>query len=243
MKQRFIYLSFMCLLLFFNGFAYAQDVIQVESAFGCTGELITVPITIDNPDTQLRAFGFDLAIDSAMLTLDSCEPGDLATDFDFFDCSELNPDLIRVGGFDPDGIPAGSSGTLALLHFTVTCGSCTESDTSTLEPQNLLDDIAGWNVVNGTFTYCPPCHHGDVNFSGSVTAGDAQLAFNFALEFITLTPEEECAADCNDSGNVTAGDAQAIFNTALELGTCADSLPGKSAASGDFGKISRWDTI
>ncbi len=157
MKQRFIYLSFTCFLLFFNVFTSAQDVIRVESAVGCTGELITVLITIDNPDTLVDSFGFDLAIDSVMLTLDSCERGDLATGFDFFDCSELNPDLIRVGGFDLDGeIPAGSSGTLALLHFNVTCGSCVEGDTSTLELRNLVDDIVGWNTMNGTFTYyCP----------------------------------------------------------------------------------------
>ncbi len=71
-----------------------------------------------------------------------------------------------------------------------------------------------------------PClNHGDINLSGSVTAGDAQLAFNIALELITPTFDEACAADCNGSGSVTAGDAQAIFNTALELGTCEDPLP------------------
>ncbi len=76
-----------------------------------------------------------------------------------------------------------------------------------------------------TPTPTPVCvHHGDVNLSGSITAGDAQMAFEIALELISVSPEQECAADCNNTGNVTAGDAQAIFNAALELDTCADPL-------------------
>ncbi len=74
------------------------------------------------------------------------------------------------------------------------------------------------------YAFVPCVRHGDVNDSGDVTAGDAQMAFNIALAFIVPTYEEECAADCNNDGGVTAGDAQAIFNTALGTGTCADPL-------------------
>ncbi len=67
-------------------------------------------------------------------------------------------------------------------------------------------------------------NHGDVNFSGSITAGDAQLTFSIALGAYPATPEEMCAADCNGSGDVTAGDAQSVFAAALGAGSCVDPL-------------------
>jgi len=72
----------------------------------------------------------------------------------------------------------------------------------------------------------PAClHHGDVNGSGTVTSADAQMAFYFILGMVTLTYEEECAADCNGSGTVTSADAQAIFLGVLGMGGgCVDPL-------------------
>ncbi len=67
-------------------------------------------------------------------------------------------------------------------------------------------------------------HHGDANLDGTVTAGDAQMAFNIALGLITPTYEEECAADCNADGTVTAGDAQQIFGVVMGTDDCVDPL-------------------
>ncbi|HPQ41568.1 MAG TPA: dockerin type I domain-containing protein, partial [bacterium] len=93
----------------------------------------------------------------------------------------------------------------------------------------------GWNIDDVEVFAEVPCtqptptpeeciHHGDVNFSGEITAGDAQMAFQIALGSYTPTMVEECAADCNGDENVTAGDAQQIFLTALGSGSCADPL-------------------
>lgn len=69
-------------------------------------------------------------------------------------------------------------------------------------------------------------HHGDVNFSGQLTAQDAQTTFFFVLGLQTPTYSEECAADCDDSGSITAGDAQEIFLAVLGTGTgCAETIP------------------
>lgn len=77
-----------------------------------------------------------------------------------------------------------------------------------------------------TSTPTPFClNHGDVNFSGDLTAGDAQTTFFIVLGTITPTFEEECAADCNGDGSVTAGDAQNIFLAVLGTATCADPIP------------------
>ncbi|MBN1878596.1 hypothetical protein JW823_00620 [bacterium] len=83
-----------------------------------------------------------------------------------------------------------------------------------------VDDVEVWADSFGN-----PCvHHGDCNFDGEITAGDAQMAFMCALGVITPTEEEACAADCNANGEITAGDAQQIFMTALGMTSCADPM-------------------
>lgn len=66
--------------------------------------------------------------------------------------------------------------------------------------------------------------HGDVNFSGTITAEDAQIAFNIVLGSVTPTYDQWCAADCNGSNSITAADAQNIFYSVLGLGDCVDPL-------------------
>jgi agmatine/peptidylarginine deiminase len=90
---------------------------------------------------------------------------------------------------------------------------------------------AGWHVFETgessvpTPTPAPDClHHGDVDFNGTITAADAQLAFQIALGMYQPTFAEFCAADCNGDGLVTAGDAQQIFYTVFG-GECVDPLP------------------
>lgn len=76
-----------------------------------------------------------------------------------------------------------------------------------------------------TPTPTPPCtHDGDVSGDGSITAGDAQLAFQITLGEFIPTYEESCAADCDGNGQITAGDAQAIFMKVLGGGDCADPV-------------------
>jgi len=71
----------------------------------------------------------------------------------------------------------------------------------------------------------PVCqNHGDVNFNGSITAVDAQLAFTIALGLFIPTDEEYCAADCNGDGIITSGDSQNIFYSILGLENCVDPV-------------------
>ncbi|MBN1879864.1 caspase family protein [bacterium] len=94
----------------------------------------------------------------------------------------------------------------------------------------------GWNIDDVLVSYTLPCteptptpyvtcnHDGDVTCDGSITAGDAQLAFLIALGAYTPNEEENCAADCNEDGSCTAGDAQMIFMTALGTASCMDPM-------------------
>lgn len=71
-----------------------------------------------------------------------------------------------------------------------------------------------------------PClNTGDVDLNGTLTAGDAQMAFLIVLGIITPTYEQACATDCNGDDSITAGDAQQIFLTVLGTATCSDLLP------------------
>ncbi len=70
---------------------------------------------------------------------------------------------------------------------------------------------------------CP--HTGDVNDSGNLTSGDAQLAFMIAVGLIAPTPAEACRADVNGDGSVSAGDAQLVFLAALGGGSVPVGLP------------------
>ncbi|MBN1295370.1 hypothetical protein JXA80_01230 [bacterium] len=94
----------------------------------------------------------------------------------------------------------------------------------------------GWNIDDVEVSYTELCneptptpyqtciHDGDVNLDGSITAGDAQMAFMIALGAYSPTEEQRCAADCSGDDMVTAGDAQQIFLAALGTGSCADPL-------------------
>jgi agmatine/peptidylarginine deiminase len=73
------------------------------------------------------------------------------------------------------------------------------------------------------FTEFDCLHHGDVDFNGVLTAGDAQLIFQFALGIQTPTYLEACAADCNADGVITAADSQIVFLASLGIGSgCFD---------------------
>lgn len=89
-----------------------------------------------------------------------------------------------------------------------------------------IDDVEIWAESSVPPTPTPnPCNNdGDTNLDGSITAGDAQMAFQIALGLITPTYDEECAADCTGDSSVTAGDAQQIFMTALGTASCADPM-------------------
>ncbi|HPQ41496.1 MAG TPA: hypothetical protein PLV45_14085 [bacterium] len=64
-----------------------------------------------------------------------------------------------------------------------------------------------------------------MNFSGGLTAADAQTIFYIVLGLVTPTYEEACAADCNGSGTITAGDSQDVFYAVIGMGGgCVDPL-------------------
>jgi hypothetical protein len=135
----------------------ADDMIWPADAEGCNGDVIEIPVYVDNPDTAVSAFGFEFEFETAMLVYNDCVPGELISDWIFFDANLVSPGVVRIGGFDLDAIPVGSEGVLAILTFTVDCLACSQNDTSLLTLTNFEDDLALWNTDDGVFTYsCVP---------------------------------------------------------------------------------------
>ena len=83
-------------------------------------------------------------------------------------------------------------------------------------------------VLAGAQQTCQP--DGDVDQNGSVTAADALLVFQQALNLASLSVCQQTIADVSPQpampdGNITAADALCIFQRALSLPSCFDSVP------------------
>ncbi len=119
----------------------------------------------------------------------------------------------------PSDVLSGGGGTSSSTDYTI---SYSIGQPSVIGPSAATD----YDVHAGFWARIPSelcIHHGDVTADGSVTAGDAQMAFNIVLELYIPTYLEECAADCNGDGSITAGDAQDIFGVIFG-GSCVDPL-------------------
>ena len=86
--------------------------------------------------------------------------------------------------------------------------------------------IIGLPALSGAQQTCRP--DGDVNQNGSVTAADALLAFQQALNLVQLDACQLGIADvfplsATPDGNITASDALCIFQKALGLPSCLDT--------------------
>ncbi len=112
-----------------------------------------------------------------------------------------------------EGAPAASVTSLVLLAFSLV----------------LLAFIAlSLPVLAGAQQTCQP--DGDVDQNGSVTAADALLVFQQALNLASLSVCQQTIADVSPQpampdGNITAADALCIFQRALSLPSCFDSVP------------------
>ncbi len=123
----------------------------------------------------------------------------------------------------PSDVLSGGGGTSQSADYSISA-SIGQPATVGLSSSADYDDNAGfWPRVMGGEACL---RTGDINADNVVTSGDAQLAFQIALGFITPTHTEECAADCNGDSLVTSGDAQLIFQVGLGFpgANCADPL-------------------
>ncbi|MBN1296372.1 hypothetical protein JXA80_06300 [bacterium] len=133
-----------------------SDTLVIGNTSGGPSAHVLVPISFDTSPDAVDAFGLDVPFCTDMLAFNGCMAGDLTGTFTLLDGYEATPGIITIGGYDVNPIPAGSSGTVAILDFTVTCYTCLNNDTCTLQATNLVDDIVNWETGEGIFTYIAP---------------------------------------------------------------------------------------
>lgn len=124
------------------------------------------------------------------------------------DGNVLEPGKLRVAGSAFTAAPFSGDGVIVHVIFQIDA-SATDGETP-LMLSNLRDDIQGAKTIHGKVivsTFYP----GDVNGDGMVSAGDAQLAFEFAIGKKQPTDAQIKAGDVDGNGEITAGDAQKIF--------------------------------
>ncbi len=131
-----------------------NDHLEIADVSGCTGDAVTIDVTMANPDTDVDAFVFYVNYDPEMLDYLSCDAGELDPSWVMFGCNEPTNGEIRITGYSyPEFIPAGSNGTLVGLNFDVVCADCENGEQSLLYFSHLRDDVSGWEIQNGYFTF------------------------------------------------------------------------------------------
>jgi hypothetical protein len=99
---------------------------------------------------------------------------------------ENTPGTLTIGGFDTTPIAAGTSGSIVRMRFIVACPSCVPGQESEIVPANLIDDLSGFDICCGTFTYpvaCPDvCDQPGLRVGPDARRGDGQtVVFNIDL--------------------------------------------------------------
>jgi hypothetical protein len=119
----------------------------------------------------------------------------------------LAPNSPGINFGDPDNQPSDSLGSLGPDGFIRDDGPARDAS----------HHSAGAYEYISLTPPSPSILYGDVNADGEITAYDAALTAQAAVDLITLTPEQTKAADVNGDGEVTAYDAALIAQRAVGL--------------------------
>ncbi|MGA1825033.1 MAG: C25 family cysteine peptidase [bacterium] len=196
-----------------------SGILDIEDASGRAGEIIAIPVRIHNAPNSVHAFGFDITYDKTALRYVDYEKGPRAQSCNFFSIIERSAGSLRAGGIDSEldnqSILSGSQGILLILKFEVL--SEVEECSYPLQLENLEDGIANWSSSGGCVTISSRCN-GDLNGDGSVTSGDALLAFKCYMGSGECLP----CSDVTGDGKITPDDALCIYNKYMGLESCLD---------------------
>ncbi|HPQ40861.1 MAG TPA: hypothetical protein PLV45_10855, partial [bacterium] len=131
--------------------AFTEDTIRVDDLHAPMFTTVDIPVYLENTDTSVQMFSLRLTTDTAVLDYTGYSRGTLTEDFQMLGVGEVLPGVMIVQGFDDTmAIPAGSNGSLAILHFDVMTGVCD------LLLSHFSDDITGFTADNGSFLACQP---------------------------------------------------------------------------------------
>lgn len=143
------------ILLFFGNFlfisnVFAQNHLIMDDQTGYKDEVVTFTISVSNILNQVEAFGFRVAFDFSVLEYSSGCKGNLTESALFFGINSDQEGELIIGWSNPSPlapIPAGSSGEIVKLTFTVK-----KTTNSELTIFALADNFIGWGVTSGHLT-------------------------------------------------------------------------------------------
>ncbi len=194
--------------------------LDIVGKTGAPGGTVTIPVRIQNALNEIDSLGFEVTFIPNILSYTGFTRGPLVENFDFFNVSNPETGLIRIGGFEAgaDTIPPGASGDVVYLNFNVKTGEneCEPGLKYLLDLQELKDDIATWSTSLGCFRCGCSC---DVNEDGEVTPQDALCAFQkyLGIDPTACGPAEEICCDVTMDDDCTPADALEIFKCYLGL--------------------------
>ena len=120
-----------------------QSAMEVEDS-------VTFTLSLDNPSDgqDIGSLTIDVSFDATVLSYDDHTPGSLVQSWGFFDVNSPESGLLKIAGFNLQGIPAGTSGAVVELHFTVA-----SENNDTL----MITSLDGFDTEDGEFTFeLPP---------------------------------------------------------------------------------------
>jgi hypothetical protein len=124
-------------------FSYSISISCVPSSGG-TNNIVNVPISIARNQNEIQAFGLNLTYNASMFQFINVSSGTLTRDWYAVDGNEISPGAVIIGGFmgAANPIPIGSSDSIAMVNFIVTCSGCSGGRQGQICISDYLDDIA-----------------------------------------------------------------------------------------------------
>ncbi|MGA1843551.1 MAG: Ig-like domain-containing protein [bacterium] len=138
----------MALVLFMPFSSSVESGIMIDSRSAKPGDTVGFVVMISPGPTDLRAFGFEIRFNSAVLEYVNYSPGTVRDRFDFFEISNPSEGVLRAAGISVS--PVTIDATADLLHLEFRCRSCEEKE-SLLVISRKMDDFKEWDVQPGIF--------------------------------------------------------------------------------------------
>jgi len=141
----FSFLAFFILLLSMSSsIVYAQSHLLINEQLCNEGEKVAFTVSVDKIPNGVERIGFEVEYDPSVLGFSNFKNGSLTQDFSTLRVNLPDGGRLKVSGFTTHPIPAGSSGNIITLTFTVK-----KCQNSTLTLTHLTDDMTGWSTSNG----------------------------------------------------------------------------------------------
>lgn len=136
------------LVLFMLFSSPGESGIMIDSRSAKPGDTVGFVVMISPGPTDLRAFGFEIRFNSAVLEYVDYAPGAVRDRFELFEVSQPSEGLLRAAGISLSPVMIDTA--TDLLHLEFRCRSCEEKE-SLLMISRKMDDFAEWDTQPGIF--------------------------------------------------------------------------------------------